>query len=91
MGELDDAARRLLQEMGYQAEGNPTLDVLPREAAKNLDLVPSSPKYQAALNHLIALGDVERKAPADSDLLGQSLYQLTRQGLQRTRELRWWH
>ncbi len=31
MGELDDTARRLLREMGYQAQGNPTLDVLPRE------------------------------------------------------------
>ena len=77
MGEINDTARRLLQEMGYQAEGNTTLDVLPGEAAKNLDLVPSSPKYQAALNHLIALGDVERKVPADFpadlDLLGQNL------------------
>jgi hypothetical protein len=30
MERLDDTARRLLREMGYQAEGNPTLDVAPR-------------------------------------------------------------
>ena len=30
LGELDDTARRLLREMGYQAQDNPTLEVLPR-------------------------------------------------------------
>jgi hypothetical protein len=40
MGQLDDTARQLLREMGYQAEDNPTPDVLPREAAKNLGLDP---------------------------------------------------
>jgi hypothetical protein len=96
MVQLDNTARQLLREMGHQAEGNPTHDVLPREAAENLGLAPgSSPEYQAALNHLIALGDVERKAPItrkappDPDLLGQDLYQLTRQGLRRVRDLRW--
>jgi hypothetical protein len=34
MGEIDETARRLLRELGYQAEDNPTLDVLPREAAE---------------------------------------------------------
>jgi hypothetical protein len=87
MGEINDTARRLLQEMGYQAEGNPTLDVLPREAAKNLDLDPSSPEYGAALNHLVSLGDIERNAPPDLDLPGYDLYRLTKQGFNRAREL----
>ena len=89
MVQLDNTARQLLREIGCQAEGNPTREVLPREAAENLGLAPSSPEYQAALNHLIALGDVERKAPPDPDLLGQDLYRLTRQGLRRVRDLRW--
>jgi hypothetical protein len=89
MGELDDTARRLLREMGYQAQGNPTLDVLPREAAKNLGLDPSSPEYWAALNHLVSLGDIERHAPPDLDLPGYDLYQLTRPGFRRAREIRW--
>jgi hypothetical protein len=95
MVQLDNTARRLLREMGYQAEGNPARDILPREAAENLGLAPSSLEYQAALNHLIALGDVERKAPntrmapPDPDLLGQDLYRLTRQGFRRVRDLRW--
>jgi Mn-dependent DtxR family transcriptional regulator len=83
MGQLDDTARQLLQEMGYQAEGNGTLDVLPREAAENLGIDPSSPEYWGALNHLVALGDIERKPD-------QNLYQLTRQGFKRAREIRWW-
>jgi hypothetical protein len=89
MGELDDTARRLLREMGYIAQGNPTLDVLPGEAAGNLSLGPSSPEYQAALDHLVALGDIERKAPPDPVLPGQDLYQLTRQGFRRAGEIRW--
>jgi DNA-binding IclR family transcriptional regulator len=83
MGQLDDTARQLLREMGFQAEGNPTLDVLPREAAENLGLDPSSPEYRAALNHLVALGDIERKPDG-------SLYQLTLQGFKRAKEIRWW-
>ncbi len=89
MGELDDTARRLLREMGYMAQGNPTLDVLPREAAESLGLDPSSPEYRAALNHLVALGDIEREAPPDPNLPEPELYQLTRQGLKRASEIRW--
>ncbi len=89
MGQLDDTARRLLREMGYQAEGKPTPLVLPREAARNLDLDPSSQEYLAALDHLEALGDIERKSPPDLDLPGYDLYQLTRQGFRRAREIRW--
>ncbi len=89
MGELDDTARRLLREMGYQAQGNPTLDVLPREAAENLGLDPSSPEYRAALNNLVALGDIERNAPPDLDLPGYGLYRLTNQGFKRLREIHW--
>ena len=88
MGKINDTARRLLREMGYQAEGSPTLDVLPREAAERLDLDPEAPEYEAALNHLLALGDIERNP--DPALPGQSLYRLTRQGLTRAREIRWW-
>ena len=69
MERLDDTARRLLREMGYQAEGNPTPDVAPREAAESLDreaaesldLDPRAPEYTAALNHLLALGFIEPK------------------------------
>jgi DNA-binding IclR family transcriptional regulator len=82
MGPLDDTARQLLREMGYQAEGNPTLDVLPREAAENLGFDPSSPEYWAALNHLVALGNVKRKPDGN-------LYQLTPQGFKRAKEIRW--
>ena len=89
MGQLDDTARQLLREMGYQAEGKPTPLVLPREAARNLDLDPSSQEYLAALNHLVALGYIERTAPPDLGLPGYDLYQLTRQGFERARELRW--
>ena len=88
MGQLDDTARRLLREMDYQAERNPTPDVLPREAAERLDLDPGAPEYEAALNHLLALGDIERNP--DPALPGQGLYRLTRQGLNRAREIRWW-
>ncbi len=89
MGQLDDTARRLLREMGYQAEDKPAPLVLPREAARNLDLDPSSQEYLAALDHLEALGDIERKSPPDLDLPGYDLYQLTRQGFRRAREIRW--
>jgi hypothetical protein len=88
MGQIDDTARRLLREMDYQAEGNSTPDVLPREAAERLDLDPEAPEYEAALNHLLALGDIERNP--DPALPRQSLYRLTRQGLNRAREIRWW-
>ncbi len=82
MGQIDDTARRLLREMDYQAEGNPTPDVLPREAAENLGLDPSSPEYLAALNHLVALGDIKRKPEG-------TFYQLTPQGFKRAKEIRW--
>jgi hypothetical protein len=91
MGEVDKTARRLLREMGYQAEDNPTLDVLPREAAENLDLDPGTPdgtpEYEAALNHLVALGEIEPNA--DPTLSEHGLYRLTRKGLIRARETRW--
>jgi len=85
MGKINDTARRPLREMGYQAEGSPTLDVLPREAAENLGLDPATPEYEAALNHLLALGDIEPNA--DPALAEQGLYRLTRQGRVRIREL----
>jgi hypothetical protein len=88
MGELDDTARRLLREMGYQAEGNSTPDVVPREAAQNLDLDPRAPEYAAALNHLVALGDIEQKTQHPVSTEGR--YRLTKQGLLRAREVRWW-
>jgi hypothetical protein len=78
MGLVDDTARRLLREMGYQAQGNPTPDVVPREAAENLDLDPGAPEYEAALKHLLALGDI--KPNADTALAEQGLFRLTRQG-----------
>jgi hypothetical protein len=85
MGKINHTARQLLREMGYQAEGSPTPDVLPKQAAENLGLDPSSPEYRAALDHLLALGDIElNPAPA---LREQGLYRLTRQGRARVREL----
>jgi hypothetical protein len=87
MGKLNDTARQLLQEMGYQAEGSPTPDVVPREAAENLGLDPGAPEYEAALNHLLALGDIEPNP--DPALAEQGLYRLTRQGLKRAGEIRW--
>jgi hypothetical protein len=86
MGRINDTARQLLREMGRQAEGSPTPDVLPREAAENLGLDPSSPEYRAALDHLVALGDIEPNP--DPALKEQGLYRITRQGLIRVRELR---
>jgi hypothetical protein len=90
MERLDDTARRLLREMGYQAEGNPSeaTDVAPREAAESLDLDPSAPEYTAALNHLLALGDIELKTQHPGSTEGR--YRLTKQGLLRAREVRWW-
>ncbi len=85
MGRINDTARRLLREMGYQAEGSPTPDVLPREAAENLGLDPGAPEYEAALNHLLALGDIEPNP--DPALSRQGLYRLTRQGHARVRDL----
>jgi len=82
MGEIDDTARRLLREMGEKAEGKPTPDVVPREVAENLDLDPLSPEYDAALNHLLALGDIERVST-------EGLYRLTIHGLRRAREMYW--
>jgi hypothetical protein len=85
MGKVNDTARRLLREMGYQAEGSPTPDVLPREAALNLGIDPAAPEYEAALNHLVSLGDIETNP--DPALAEQGLYRLTRQGRVRIREL----
>jgi hypothetical protein len=85
MGKINDVARLLLREMGYQAEGSPTPDVVPREAAENLGLDPGAPEYEAALNHLLALGDIEPNP--DPALTEQGLYRLTRQGRIRVREL----
>ena len=84
-GKINDTARQLLREMGYQAEGSATPDVLPREAAENLGLDPSSPEYRAALDHLVALGDIEPNP--DPALREQGLYRLTWQGRTRVREL----
>jgi hypothetical protein len=84
MGKINDTARQLLLEMGYQAEGSPTPDVVvPSEAAENLGLDPRAPEYEAALNHLLALGDIE----PDPALTEQGLYRLTRQGRMRIRDL----
>jgi DNA-binding MarR family transcriptional regulator len=89
MGGIDNTARRLLREMGYQAEGNPSeaTNVVPREAAESLDLDPGSPEYTAALNHLLELGFIEPKTQ-ESDPT-ERLYRLTEQGLRRAREIRW--
>jgi hypothetical protein len=90
MERLDDTARRLLREMGYQAEDNPTRGVLPQEAAQNLALVVGAPEYEAALNHLLALGDIERETQDPVvPQSGQGIYRLTKQGLRRAREIRW--
>ena len=86
MGEIDDTARRLLREMSYQASewspGDPAPEVVPREAAQNLDLDPEAPEYAAALRHLLALGDIER-------ISTEGLYRLTIQGLRRARDMHW--
>jgi len=90
MGELDDTARRLLREMGVQAEDKPdeAADVVPREAAENLDLDPEGAAYVAALNHLLALGNIERVSDS-GNLATEGLYRLTKQGLNRAREIGW--
>ena len=85
MGKINDTARQLLREMGYQAEGSSTPDVLPKQAAENLGLDPGAPEYEAALNHLLALGDIEPNP--DPALTEQGLYGLTRQGRIRVRDL----
>jgi hypothetical protein len=85
MGKINDTARQLLREMGYQIEDSPTSDVLPREAAQNLGIDPGAPEYEAALNHLLALGDIEPNP--DPALTEQGLYRLTPQGRTRVREL----
>jgi hypothetical protein len=86
MGKLNDTARQLLREMGYQAEGSPTADdVLPREAAEKIGLDPGASEYEAALNHLLALGDIEPNP--DPALREQGLYRLTAGGRKRVREL----
>jgi hypothetical protein len=86
MGKINDTARQLLREMGYQAEVSTAPDVVvPREAAENLGLDPGAPEYEAALNHLLALGDIEPNP--DPALREQGLYRLTRQGRMRIREL----
>src|SRR5215218_11013130 len=93
MGEIDDTARRLLQEMGRQAEGKPSdseaTEVMPRAAAENLGLDPQGPEYEASLNHLLALGDIERTIAdpgAQAQAHAEGLYRLTKQGLRRARE-----
>jgi hypothetical protein len=87
VGEMNDTARRLLREMGYQAEGNLAPDVLPREAAENLALDSETSEYELALEHLLALGDIEPSP--DPALLERGFYRLTPQGLRRAREIRW--
>ena len=92
MGEIDDMARRLLREMGRQAEDKPSdseaTDVVPREAAQNLDLDPEAPEYAAALRHLLALGDIERVS-GSVETESEGLYRLTIQGLRRARDMHW--
>jgi hypothetical protein len=86
MGKINDLARQLLHEMGYQAEGSPTPEVVvPRKAAENLGLDPGASEYEAALTHLLALGDIEPNP--DPAMTEQGLYRLTRQGRIRVREL----
>jgi len=92
MGEVNDTARGLLREMGYQASerspGDPEPEVVPREAAQNLDLDPQGPEYVAALSHLLALGDIERTpAPGAQAQATEVVYRLTRQGLRRARDM----
>ena len=96
MGKIDDTARRLLREMSYQASewspGDPTPEVVPREAAQNLDLDPQGPEYDTVLSHLLALGDIERTIAdpgAQAQAHAEGLYRLTKQGLRRAREMHW--
>ena len=85
MGKVNDMSRQLLREMGYQVEDSPTSDVVPRTAAEKLGIDPGAPEYEAALNHLLASGDVEPNP--DTALTEQGLYRLTPQGRTRVREL----
>ena len=85
MGKINDTARQLLREIGYQAEGSTTPDVVPREAAENLGLDPGAPEYEAALSHLLAWGDIEPNP--DPALTEQGHYRLTQQGPARVRGL----
>jgi hypothetical protein len=91
MGEVNDTARRLLREMGYQASewspGDPEPEVVPREAAQNLDLDPQGPEYEAALSHLLALGDIEMTPAPGAPQATEVVYRLTRQGLRRARDM----
>jgi hypothetical protein len=91
MGEINDTARRLLREMGYQASGwsrgDPPPEVVPSEAAQNLELDPEAPEYTTALNHLLALGDIERVSVSGAPRATEGIYRLTIQGLRRAREL----
>jgi hypothetical protein len=57
--------------------------VVPSEAAESLDLDPQGPEYEAALSHLLALGDVELISERDPT---EGL-RLTRQGIRRAREM----
>jgi hypothetical protein len=86
MGEINDTARRLLREMSYQVSerspGDPAPEVVPREAAQNLELDPEAPEYTAALSHLLALGDIEWVST-------EGLYRLSTQGLRRAKEMYW--
>jgi hypothetical protein len=92
MGEVDDQARRLLWELGNQASGwsryDPLPEVVPREAAQNLDLDPEGAEVAAALDHLLALGDIERVS-GSGNRATEGLYILTKQGLKRAREIGW--
>jgi hypothetical protein len=94
MGEINDTARKLLREMGYQGSewspGDPSPEVVPREAAHNLDLDAEAPEYTVALRHLLALGDIERVSDAGAPRATEGRYRLTKQGLSRARELHWW-
>jgi hypothetical protein len=48
MGKTNATARQLLREMGYQVEGSPTPDVVPREAALNLGIDPETSECESA-------------------------------------------
>ncbi len=87
MGEIDDTARRVMRELGYQAEDIRTPDVLPGETAQNLCFDPETPWYELVLNHLLALGDIEPSS--DPARTKQGYYRLTSQGLRRAREIRY--
>ena len=92
VGEINDTARRLLREMGNQASGwsrgDPEPEVVPREAAQNLDLDPQGPEYVAALSHLLAVGDIERTPASGAQAQAtEGRYRLTPQGRRRARDM----